>query len=188
MRVAKEIYLMRFIVVFLLLLFGTVSLSSADLYKWVDEKGIVHFTDDLMRVPQEYLPQIERREVTESDVSEGKTKVENGPVSKKEEDGYRDRLGRSGEYWKGRINEYQMKLKSIQEKIEDLREKYNGLTEKHNQSKSSAERVNLRQERDQVKEELGKLRTEAQEIKTILEKKIPEEAELYKAKPEWIKQ
>ena len=62
------------------------------------------------------------------------------------------------------------------------------MTEKHNQSKSSAERVNLRQERDQVKEELGKLRTEAQEIKTILEKKIPEEAELYKAKPEWIKQ
>jgi uncharacterized membrane-anchored protein YhcB (DUF1043 family) len=58
---------------------------------------------------------------------------------------------------------------------------------KHNASKSTAERGNLRKERDQVKNEMDQCKIQVEEAREMVEKKIPEEAELYKAKPEWVK-
>jgi hypothetical protein len=61
------------------------------------------------------------------------------------------------------------------------------LTEKLNDSKSSLERANFRKERDQVKTEMDQYKIQIEEAKNMLEKKIPEEAEFDKAKPEWVK-
>ncbi len=47
------------ICVFLLLF---VSPASAELYKYVDQKGIVHYTDTKSTIPSQYLPQIETYE------------------------------------------------------------------------------------------------------------------------------
>ncbi len=41
----------------LFLLFG--SLAYGDVYKWVDEKGTLHFTDDLSKIPEKYRPEVE---------------------------------------------------------------------------------------------------------------------------------
>ena len=62
------------------------------------------------------------------------------------------------------------------------------MTVRFNDSKSTAERGNLRGERDQVKNEMDQYKIQIEEAKIMLDKKIPEEAELYKAKPEWLKQ
>ncbi len=35
--------------------------AYAEMYKWVDEKGIVHFTDDLSKIPEEYRSDAESR-------------------------------------------------------------------------------------------------------------------------------
>ncbi len=35
--------------------------SYGEMYKWVDEKGVVHFTDDLTTIPEKYLEQVETR-------------------------------------------------------------------------------------------------------------------------------
>jgi hypothetical protein len=45
----------------------------------------------------------------------------------------------------------------------------------------------IRKERDQVKSEIDQCNTQIEEARNMLEKKIPEEAELYKAKPDWVK-
>jgi len=45
----------------------------------------------------------------------------------------------------------------------------------------------IRRERDQIKIEMDQYKIQIEEAKEMLEKKIPEEAELNKAKPEWIK-
>jgi hypothetical protein len=42
-------------------------------------------------------------------------------------------------------------------------------------------------ERDEVKKEIDDHRMKIEEAKMMLEKKIPEEAVLFKAKPEWVK-
>ncbi len=58
-------------------------LAHTEVYKWVDEKGTVHFTDDNSRIPEKYGQQVEKRSlsedskpikpVTEEKKTEGKT-------------------------------------------------------------------------------------------------------------------
>ncbi|OGP76597.1 MAG: hypothetical protein A2V86_02070 [Deltaproteobacteria bacterium RBG_16_49_23] len=153
----------------------------AQVYKWVDDKGVVHFTDDVTKIPEKHMPKTEKIGVLEE-------KIEVDPSPKTKGDTYKDLVGRNEEYWKNRVEDWKRRLRSAQEKIEQTRIKYNELTEKFNDSKSSAERNQLRREREQVKQEMDQYKNQIEEAKVTLEKKIPEEAELYKAKPEWIKQ
>jgi clan AA aspartic protease (TIGR02281 family) len=50
-------------VIFLIFIFLTVWVPSGygEMYKWVDEKGTVHFTDDLSSIPEEYRQNAETR-------------------------------------------------------------------------------------------------------------------------------
>ena len=175
---------MKRIFVIILFVFFISEIAFAQVYKWVDDKGVVHFTDDITQVPEKYRPKAERMGLSED---KEETKVE-GESRQKKDEPYRDRLGRGQDYWKGRIEEWRRKLREAQVKLEALRVKYNELTEKHNDSKTQIARTELRRERDQVKSEMDQCKTQIEEARGMLEKKIPEEAELYKAKPEWVKQ
>ena len=171
-------------ILFILLFIFVAEISFAEVYKWVDEKGVVHFTDDITQIPVKYRGKIEEIEVQE-DKSEVRKESESLP--KKKDDSYRDSLGRGEEYWKGRVEESKKQLEVLQERVERLRLKYNELTEKFNSSRSSAERATLRNEREQIKNQMDQCKIQVAEVKEILEKKIPQEADLYKAKAEWIR-
>jgi len=175
---------MKRILVTILFIFFISEISFAEVYKWVDEKGVVYFTDDITQIPEKYRSRAKKIGLPEE---KGETKVEGELIPKKKEETYRDRLGRGEDYWKGRVEEWRKKLRELQDKLEILRGKYNELTEKFNDSKSTAERGNLRRERDQVKSEMDQCKIQIEEARDMLEKKIPEEADLYKAKPEWVK-
>jgi chromosome segregation ATPase len=178
-------------IIFVLLFLCITELAFGQVYKWVDEKGVTHFTDDLTQIPEKYRPQTKTLEYSEESVeinkenesSSQKTIEETQP---KGED-YRDSVGRGEEYWKGRVKEWSKKLNEAQDKVEELRVRYNELTQKFNSSKSSVERINIRKERDQVQKEIEISKNQIEEAKQMLEKKIPEEAEIFKAKQEWIK-
>jgi len=43
-----------FLLIILLVIVG--SPAYAEVYKWVDEKGTVHFTDDFSKIPEKYRP------------------------------------------------------------------------------------------------------------------------------------
>jgi len=172
--------------IFFLLFFLILSeFSFAEVYKWVDDKGVVHFTDDIIQIPEKYRPQIERLEPSEGRVG---TKIEGDSSPAKKGETNQDRTVTGEEYWKGRVEEWKKKLNDAQERANNFTIKYNELTERFNESKSSAERSNLRKERDEIKTEIEKCKTQIEEAKYMLEKRIPEEAEAFKAKPEWIKQ
>jgi hypothetical protein len=159
------------------------SFSFAQIYKWVDEHGGVHYADDFTRVPEKY----HRNMLKVEGVDPGQSRGGNEDLQSNKKESYKDRLGRGEDYWRGRVNESKDRMKSLQEKGENLRLKYNELTTRFNESKSSVERAGLKNERDQTKQEMDKNKVEIEEVKNTLEKKIPEEAELYKAKPEWMK-
>ena len=159
-------------------------ISFAEVYKWVDDQGAVHFTDDLTLVPQKYRSKSNRMELPEGSEQSTGSKKENGTSPQSL---YKDRLGRGEEYWKGRVEELRNKLKILEEKAENLRSRYNQLTEKINLTRSSVERGNLRRERDQTKSEIDECRTEIEAAREGLEKRIPEEAKTYNAKPDWLR-
>ena len=174
---------LTFIILLLSIFVG--ELASAEVYKWIDEKQVVHFTDDIIQIPEKYRTNTEKIGTTED---RDEIKTENDPLANKKEDSYRDRLGRGEEYWRALVGEWREKLRVSQEKVEPLRIKYNELTEKHNNSRNPAERLSLRKERDQIKNEMDRYKIQIEEAKEMLEKNIPEEAEFNKAKPEWVKQ
>jgi hypothetical protein len=187
-----------FSVIFFFILSTSIAFSQA--FKWVDEKGNVHFTDDYSQIPEKYRTGSERREMpagvvepklTEKDESKsaekGESKSSESPSSQKKEDTYKDRLGRGEDYWRGTVEKWRVQLTTSQDRVDALRIKYNELTEKHNYSKNSLERSTLKKEREDIRDEMNRHKEEIEKAKMMLEKKIPEEAELYKAKPEWIK-
>ncbi len=47
---------------FIFVLFWEPALASAgEIYRWTDEKGTVHFTDDLSKIPKPYLHRVEKK-------------------------------------------------------------------------------------------------------------------------------
>ena len=174
---------MKRIVLILLLLISS-ELSFAQTYKWIDEKGSIHFTDDINQVPEKYRAGAEKIGLPEEKAS---TIAEDKSPPKGKENTSKDRFGRGEEFWRARADEWRKKLKTLQERVDVLRLKYNELTERFNDSRSSVERANLRKERDQIKNEMDQSKNQLEEARVMLEKKIPEEAELAQAKPEWIK-
>ena len=170
-----------FLILFIIFLTGD---GSAETYKWVDGKGAAHYTDDLTQIPEKYRSAVKKVEGEET-AEPAKKEAESPPKNKMASPA--DRLGRGEEYWKGRVDELKKKIKASEEKNETLRLKYNELTTRYNDSKSSVERANLRVERDRVKLEMDRNKAEVEEARIVLEKKIPEEAEFFKARPDWIK-
>ena len=45
-------------------------LFSGEIYRWTDERGTVHFTDDVSKIPQKYSEEAERIEVLEEMLKE----------------------------------------------------------------------------------------------------------------------
>jgi hypothetical protein len=170
-----------FIIFFTLII---VEISLADIYKWVDDKGGVYFTDDISQVPEKYRLKTEIKGCSE--VKE-EIDIKSESTDKRKNEIYKDRLGRGEEYWKGQIGGWRQKLKELQDQLESLRAKYNELTERHNDSRSAVSKGNFRRERDKVKNEMDQCKNQIKEARNMIEKKIPEEAELYKAKKEWLK-
>lgn len=172
-------------IIIILLLILIPYISMGEVYKWVDDEGAVHFTDDPTKIPQKYLPKSEKISIREEKIEIKHKTDERIPIKKG--NAIKDSLGRGEEYWRNRVEEWRNKFKNAQERFDTLKLKYNELTERINESKSSVERSNIRRERDKIKNEIDWYKAQMEEAKIILEKKIPEEAELYRAKPEWIK-
>ena len=176
---------MKWILIAILSTLSISQLSFAEIYKWVDEKGAMHFTDDITQVPEKYRPKAE--EIRSSGVENEETKGEGQIVPKIKEGSYKDQSVGGEDYWKGRVEEWRRKLGEQQDRLRALQVKYNELIMRFSDSKSSAERGDIRKESDQVKNEMDQCRTQIEETRDMIERKIPEEAELYKAKPEWVK-
>jgi clan AA aspartic protease (TIGR02281 family) len=52
---------MKVLISFIIVLAVLVASSYGEVYKWVDEKGTVHFTDDLSSIPEKYREEAETR-------------------------------------------------------------------------------------------------------------------------------
>ena len=75
--------------------------ASAEMYKWVDEKGTVHFTDDISSIPEKYREEVEERKTpTGTPGQEIMEKPAPTPVQKSSEpQGFEVNLVRRHELW-----------------------------------------------------------------------------------------
>jgi hypothetical protein len=56
---------------------------SEEIYHWTDDKGSVHFTDDVSNIPAPYLNQVRKREMTRGISNETLEQTASGPTSAK---------------------------------------------------------------------------------------------------------
>src|SRR4030067_2365937 len=54
------------LLVFIVLVSSSWMANSQEIYRWVDEKGIIHFADDFTLVPEKYRDQIQKRKPPET--------------------------------------------------------------------------------------------------------------------------
>jgi len=95
---------MRWIISVIILLAILVPSSYGQMYRWVDEKGTVHFTDDLSTIPEKYRSGAETRKPTkETSSPEMKDSSTVSPASEtalpSEPEGAEVDLFRKGEIW-----------------------------------------------------------------------------------------
>jgi clan AA aspartic protease (TIGR02281 family) len=85
----------------LTILIGLTLPASAEMYKWVDEKGTVHFTDDISSIPEKYREGIEERKTPKGmPGQEVREKPVSPPAQKSSEpQGFEVNLVRRHELW-----------------------------------------------------------------------------------------
>ena len=109
----------------LLMMFLCVSFSyGEEIYRWTDEKGTIHFTDDVSKIPEQYKDQIKTLEVPQEDVK-GTEKIGRSDESAARVEKYLDDIDKKIErkrQLEKRVSELEEELKVSEARLKDIEE------------------------------------------------------------------
>jgi hypothetical protein len=183
----KEVKKMKLIFsIFITSLIFISGLDAATIYKWTDEKGVIHFTDQYENVPGAYRDQAKKETVEDSP----KTAIvpPSATLLGKDEEVSTSPLGQNETYWRDRARPWKEKLAEAKTKYEGANQKYLEKSEQLSQRRFGS-RTQYKMdiiELDKLNVERKKYETEMNEANDAL-KKISREAEEARANPEWVK-
>ena len=172
------------------IMIGLISLSlttfAQEIYRWVDEKGTIHFADDMSLVPEKYRDKAQKKALPKPDPSPPRETRED--ASDETPPQKTDRTGRGEEWWRARAKECHDQLLEAKKNHEsaqaELRSKEKELEESTFKPKSLKRKLNAEIKGLEAKvKEWERKRAEAE---NVLEKVLPKEAEEYGADPDWI--
>ena len=181
------------------MLFFSVLAFGQEVYKWVDEKGTAHFTDDLGQVPEKYRPQIQKEKplkelppvppISPSSMEPPKPMEPGKEAGAVPRPGQKDALGRGEEWWRARATEWNQKLKTSQRNYETT---YNEWKSKEQElqasiSKPDSFKRKLKAEIKALEEKVKDWEKQMNEAKNMIENILPKEARDYRANPDWLK-
>jgi hypothetical protein len=180
--VEKEGEMKRVLLIITFVLLASVG-RAGEVLKWVDEQGVVHYTDNGSSVPEKYRGQIERR-----DLPEGKeTSLGTAGEAKAATGDPQDRHGRGQDYWARRTKEGKDQLDRAYKEYERVRLEYNDLVAQYNKARPRAQKRQYQKQIDSLQDELNRRRDDVDKARELLEKILPEEAERAGAPAEWVK-
>ena len=185
------------------LLMSSVPAAGQEVYRWVDEKGTVHFADDLSQIPEKYLDQFEKKKFSQepppaappppskpgaSKATPQPASKQPAPVSKPAE--RKDILGRGEDWWRGQVREWNAKLlaaqKSHEAALTDLKNKEKELEEA--KFKPDSLKRKLKAEQKTLQERVDASKKQVDDARNMLERDLPKQAQEYRADPNWLKQ
>jgi hypothetical protein len=177
------------------LLFYSVLAFGQGVYKWVDEKGTTHFTDDLSLVPERYQDRVIHatppKEPTpppspESPKSARGEEIQSAPESASEQ---KDILGRGEKWWRAKAEEWNEKLKAARENYEKAYSAWKLKEQELETSKFKPDSVKrkLKVEAKALEEKAKDWEKQMKEAKNMLENVLPIQAREYRANPDWLK-
>jgi hypothetical protein len=173
-----------------LILYGAVSWGQ-EIYQWRDEKGVLHFTDDMSLVPERYRDQVQKKNVPKEP-----SPLPPPPVATKDKDGIpapvpdrTDTVGRGEEWWRMKVKEWNEKLLNANENYETAYAEWKAKEKELEESKFKPKSLQrkLMAEMKLLEEKMKEWEKQKEEAKNMLENVLPKEAEEFKADPDWIK-
>jgi len=171
-------------------IFGCLAFGQ-EIYRWVDEKGTIHFADDLTLVPEKYRDQVQKRRPSEKPSppsikipvgTEVRPQVKSAPEQK-------DLLGRGPEWWIAKGKEWNERLLNAQKNYETAYSALKAKEKELEESKFKPDSVKrkLKTEIKNLEERVKEWERHIEEAKNMLEKTLPKQAEYYMADPNWLK-
>ncbi|MDI7259950.1 MAG: DUF4124 domain-containing protein [Thermodesulfobacteriota bacterium] len=177
--------------IFIVLTLSVWMASAQEIYRWVDEKGIIHFADDFTLVPEKYRDQIQKRKSSEKPSPptpripkrpEPSETTESAPEQK-------DLLGRGEDWWRAKVKEWNDKLFNAQKNYDHARAALRAKEKELEDSKFKPDSLKRRLKAE-IKELEGKVKErerEKDEAGNMVEKILPKQAEDNRADPAWLK-
>ena len=163
------------------------SVHGQEIYQWVDEKGTVHFTDDISLVPEKFQDQVKKKKVPVEPVSPS-MKVPKEPEPEPDTE-RKDLLGRGEDWWRDKATEWNQKLKNAKKDFEAAQAALKAKEKELEQSiyKPDSFKRRLQAEIKGLEENANSWKRQVDEAKNMLEKVLPKQAEEYRADPSWVK-
>ncbi len=173
-------------------------LVHAEVYKWIDGKGTIHFTDDYSNIPSSYRKQLKveiRRDIQGQEppplepqkiIPRSKEEAKTASVQETQEE-KRDARGMSEDYWRDRVRPWKKQLEETTEGYEYINRKIDGALEAMRGRFLSKTQYNFgRIEVENLMKERGTYEAKKKEANEMLAK-IAKEAEEAKADPAWLR-
>jgi hypothetical protein len=183
------------ILIYFLSILAVSTAKGQEIYQWVDEKGTIHFTDDLTLVPEKFRDQVHRKRLPQEPSPSPSTspfprpqEMERRPSSQPSPD-QRDLLGRDEQWWREKVKEWENKFQNAQKNYEKA---YQALRAKEKELEDSTFKPNsvkrrMKAEIKELEEKAKAAEKEVEEAKRMLEKVLPGQAEEDRADPKWLK-
>ncbi len=176
--------------IFLILLTFVFPAYGANIYKWVDEKGVVNFTDDINNIPSAHRGQVEVREyLTEGGSPLTTVERPSPPVaSKPKEETRADSYGRDETWWREKVRPWRQRLEEATKNRDRIQNEIVRRAEELS-TKTSWSRSQFQIQAS----EIGRLREEMMTYDAQIAEardqlgKLSREAEETKADPEWLR-
>jgi hypothetical protein len=160
--------------------------SHGEFYKWTDERGQIHLSDDYYKVPPKYRSGVEVKKAEEHDSGVGEapplgSETQQGPTEPSyneptsptgggEAGGWQDWSGRGPDYWSSRQNDLRAKVEDLKRRVLLNKEAIDKL------SSTRAAYIGGRRQRALLEAENERLEQQLAETRKMLDSGLAEEA------------
>ena len=162
-------------------------LQGATIYKWVDEKGVANFSDELDKVPPVYRERVLKEQI--KDVQDVDPPPQIKEPSQKMEERTTDIYGRGETWWQERARLLKERLREATENYENVHKKFVKKADEMSQTnfygRSRSQTRWDAMELNRLREEEKKYEAQIAEANEMLGRLAKEAAEA-KANPEWV--
>jgi len=175
-------YLQILVGVFCLL---AISFSYAQVYKWTDGSGTVHFTDDPAKVPEQYWDQVEEKKTIkeEGQKPSGEGKWPKRRVQREST----DRFGRRKSWWRDRASKWWAQLEKATPQHQRITKEIEEAEKVLEKARNDGKRRRYRRKIKRLQQEDEKYKAQIEEARHMLNDVLLGEAKLADADPSWLR-
>jgi len=177
------------LLIFMIWIISPALVFGQEIHQWVDEKGTVHFTDDLGKIPEKYQDQVKEKKTPPEPAPSPSTRPPQSKAPPEPSVEKKDILGRGEDWWRDKAMEWRQKLIKAQKDYAAAQTALKAKEKELQQSiyKPDSFKRRLQAEIKVLEEKANDQKNQVDEAKNMLDKVLPRQAEEHRADPSWVR-